>query len=412
MDTFQLLALALSSVRRNALRSILTILGIVIGVAAVIALVSFGQSYQNYVESQFQGIGASTLFVGSTNPSGRNANLIKRKPLTMDDYQAIADPQNVPDAVAVAPVMNTNATLVANSQSMSLGVTGTIPDYAVARSQQVSSGRFITASDLTTGSMVAVIGTGVVQQLFPSGAALGELMRINNQSFTVIGILQSNSGGGGAGDRVVIVPITTFQQRLAPADDRTASGDYQLSQILVQTSGPDAVNQAKIDIGAVLFKQHQIQYVGEEDYNIFSQSTILDTLESVLSIVTLFLGMIAGISLLVGGIGVMNIMMVSVTERTREIGLRKAVGAKYGNLLLQFLFESVTLCLIGGFLGVALGGVVTVIGSNFLPTLRLSISVPAIILSVAVSTAIGVFFGLYPANRAALMKPIEALRYE
>src|SRR5689334_7040554 len=249
MSPFELIRLALSALIQNRLRSLLTILGIVIGVAAVIALVSFGQSYQNYVESQFQGIGASTLFVGSTNPSGRNANLIKRKPLTMDDYQAIANLQNVPDAVAVAPVMNLNATLVANNQTMSLGVTGTIPDYAVARSQQVSTGRFITASDLTTGSMVAVIGTGVVQQLFPSGAALGELMRINNQSFTVVGILQSNSGGGGAGDRVVIIPITTFQQRLAPADDRTASGDYQLSQILVETTGPDTVNQAKTDIG-------------------------------------------------------------------------------------------------------------------------------------------------------------------
>ncbi len=413
MSLIELLRLALFSLVHNRLRSILTILGIVIGVAAVVALVSFGQSYQNYVLSQFQGIGANTLTISSTNPSGPNAKTLKVRPLTMKDAEAIANPAYVSSVMAVAPTFNVNATLVANSQSMSEGVTGSTASFEVVRDQTVSSGRFISESDVNTSSMVAVLGTGIVQKLFPNNPdPVGQVIRIDNLTFTVIGVLQARGGGGGNQDRTVVVPITTAQTRLGGDNARTSTGEYRVSQIALKTTSVEAINQTKADVSALLFDRHQIQYVGEEDFNVFTPGAILDTLDSILNLLTLFLGAIAGISLLVGGIGVMNIMMVTVTERTREIGLRKAVGARYVDLLIQFLLESVALCLLGGFLGVALGWCVTVIGGVLLPTLKLAISSQAIILAVSVSTAIGLFFGLYPASRAAVLSPIEALRYE
>jgi len=407
MSMYELVKLALTALIRNRLRSILTVLGIVIGVAAVVALVSFGTSYQTYVNSQFSGIGASSLFISSTNPKG-----VKAKPLTMGDAQAIANPQNVGGVEAVAPVFNTSGTLVANSTSMSQSITGTTEAYATVRSQSVSSGRFVTITDVNNQSMVAVIGSAIVTKLFPDGNAVGQPMKINGQLFTVVGVLQSTGGGQGNQDRVVIVPITTAQIRLGGDSARTPTGEYRVAQVILKTSSTALVNAAKADITALMTARHQIQYVGQEDFNVFSQGAIQNTLDNVLGLLTLFLGMIAGISLLVGGIGVMNIMLVSVTERTREIGLRKALGANYSDLLLQFLIESVSLCILGGLLGVALGVAVALIGGLLLPTFPIAVSIPAIVLAVAVSTAIGVFFGLYPASRAALMKPIEALRHE
>ncbi|HVO44045.1 MAG TPA: ABC transporter permease [Aggregatilineales bacterium] len=413
MNLFEMLRLAFSSLILNRLRSMLTILGIVIGVAAVVALVSFGQSYQAYVDSQFQGIGANTLFVSSTNPTGPNANLIKPQPLTLGDYQAIADPQQVGGVLVAAPSFNVGGTLSANSQSMSQEITGTTPAYEAAQNYTVASGRFLTDNDVSTSTMVVVLGPATAQKLFPNGLdPLGQPVLINNQIFSVVGVLQSKGGGNGFQDRSAIVPLTTAQDRLGGANARTASGEYRVSEILVKTESVDVIPQVQADITAVLSARHQIKYVGLEDFRTFTPSAILNSLNSVLSLLTLFLGMIAGISLLVGGIGVMNIMLVSVTERTREIGLRKAVGATYSDLLSQFLIESVTLCLIGGLLGVILGAAVAIFGGTLLPTLKLSVSGPAVILAVGVSSAIGIFFGLYPASRAAMLKPIEALRYE
>jgi putative ABC transport system permease protein len=413
MSLFELLRLALSSLIRNRLRSLLTILGIVIGVAAVVALVSFGQSYQSYVDSQFQGIGANTLFVSASTPTGPNAKLIKPQPLTMGDFQAVADPESVSGLMIAAPVFNVGSTLVANSTSMSQEVTGTIPAYAAVQNYQVSTGRFLNANDINTSTMVAVIGTGIVQKFLPNGLdPIGQPIRINDLIFTVVGVLQSKGGGGGFQDRVTIVPITTAQTRLGGDAARTSTGEYRVSQISLKVTDAKAIPQAQTDVTTILSARHHVQYVGEEDFRVFTQGAILNTLDSVLGLLTLFLAMIAGISLLVGGIGVMNIMMVSVTERTREIGLRKAVGAKYADLLMQFLIESVLLCLTGGLLGVALGSGVALIGGTLLPTLKVSVSAPAVVLAVGVSSAIGVFFGLYPASRAAALSPIAALRSE
>jgi len=407
MSIFELFRLAFGSLIINRTRSFLTVLGIVIGVAAVVALVSFGSSYQTYVDSQFQALGASSLFVSSSNPKG-----VKAKPLTMADAQAIANPQNVSGVALVTPVFNVSATIYANSQSMSQSITGTTDNYLEVRNQSVTTGRFLTTTDVSASSMVAVIGTAIVQKLYPSGDAVGQTMRINALTFTVIGVLQSSGGGQGNQDKVVIIPITTAQIRLGGDTAKTSTGEYRVSQIMVKATSNTTVNAARDDINALLTVRHQIQYVGQEDFNVFSQGAIQNTLDSILGLLTAFLGMIAGISLLVGGIGVMNIMLVSVTERTREIGLRKAVGATYNNLLYQFLIESVTLCVGGGLLGVALGAALVVIGGILLPTLKPELSIPAVILAVGVSSAIGMFFGLYPASRAAVLKPIEALRYE
>src|SRR5258708_3480604 len=413
MSTFEIVRIALTSLLQNRLRSMLTVLGIVIGVGAVVALVSFGQSYQNYVDSQFQGIGASTLFIMSANPNGPNSQLVTVKPLTMGDAQALADPQNVTGVASMAPVYEVVGTLIANENSMSLDVTGTTDAYADVRNFSVTSGRFLNTNDVNTGTMDVVLGTAVVQKLFPNGAnPVGQAIRINSQTFTVIGVLQSKGGGFGNQDRIAVIPISTAQQRLGGTSARAPDGEYTISQIMLKTSSADIVPQAQADITRVLSARHQIRYVGLEDFRVFTQGAILTSLNSVLTMLTLFLGMIAGISLIVGGIGVMNIMLVSVTERTIEIGLRKALGAQYSDVLIQFLIESGTLCLLGGLLGVGLRAILAVIGGALLPTLKLSLSVPAIFLALGVSSAIGIFFGLYPASRAAVLKPIEALHYE
>ncbi|HLY26563.1 MAG TPA: ABC transporter permease [Aggregatilineales bacterium] len=413
MSTFELLRLAIDALFHNRLRSFLTILGIVIGVGAVVALVSFGQSYQSYVDSQFQGLGASTLFIGSTNPNGRNSQLVTVKPLTMGDYEAIANPQEVSGLMAVAPSFNVSGTLVADNNSVSQEVNGTTDSYAVVQNKQVASGRFITADDVTTSNMVVVLGPATAQQLYPNTTNwVGQPVRINGQVFTIIGVMASTGGGFGFQDRAAMVPISTAQLRLGGASARAPDGEYVVSEIMARAASADQVASAQTDITALLDARHQIRYSGLEDFNVFTPGGILTNLNNVLSILTLFLSLIAGISLLVGGIGVMNIMLVSVRERTREIGLRKAVGARYTDLLSQFLFESITLSLIGGLLGIALGGGLAMIGGTLLPNVKMSISVPAIFIAVIVSSSIGLFFGLYPASRAAVLNPIEALRYE
>lgn len=415
MRILESLRVALTALGANRLRSILTMLGIVIGVAAVLALVSFGQGFQNFVNNAFQSLGSNLVVIFPSAPGGPNARLIKAKPLTLDDAQAIANPFNVSGVAAVAPVYNVNARVVNDGNSLMLQVNGVTVPWQQVRDWPVSEGRFIENSDLTTSAHVAVLGAATAQKLFDQGLdPVGQSVRINNIPFEVIGILVEKGGGAGSGnvDQVVLVPLTTAQKQLADSTARTASGSYTASMIFARAASTADMQPVSNQVRQLLSQRHKVQYAGEEDFQVISAEQILLALNSITGLLTVFLGLIAGISLLVGGIGVMNIMLVSVTERTREIGLRKAVGARYSDLMLQFLIESIALSVGGGLLGIGLGASMAFLAGQLVPQLSITLTLPSILLATGVSTAIGLFFGLYPASRAASLNPIEALRYE
>jgi putative ABC transport system permease protein len=415
MNILEAFRLALTGLLSNRLRSILTMLGIIIGVSAVIALVSFGQGIQNYIVNTFQSLGSNLMFVLPMTPSGPNAKTIKAKPLTMDDAKAIANPLEVSGVAAVAPIYSIYATVVVNKNSMVLQVGGSTPEWQVAREWYPSQGRFIEDGDVSTSAHVVVLGSSAVKKLFdPGDEPVGQDVRINNIPFRVIGVLETKGGGGGLADpdQIAIVPITTALTRLGDARARTSSGAYAVSAIVVKTISDKDTTPTKKAIERLLLDRHNVEYRGDEDFQVITSDQILSIFGNITGLLTAFLSLIAGISLIVGGIGVMNIMLVSVTERTREIGLRKAVGARYLDLMLQFLIESVMLSVIGGMIGILLGALVAFVATRAIPSLSLSLTLPAVLLATGVSTAIGIFFGIYPASRAASMNPIEALRYE
>lgn len=415
MSFYESLRVAMLALAANKLRSSLTMLGIIIGVSAVIALLSIGRGVEKFFIEQFTSLGTNLLYIvpgqlndGPPTEQGRDLGV-----LTLDDSYAIANSLRVPDVMAVAPEVSGAAVVSRESNEMDVSVSGVTASYQDALAGEAAIGTFISDADVQEHSRVVVIGSDVLGELFgPNEEPLDQTIRVNNIVFRVIGVMEERGAGvGGANlDATIFIPLTTVQDRLFRR--RTVSGDYQVSLIYAAVRTEDRMGAAQDQIAELLRERHNIAFQGEDDFVIINQSDLISIFGDILGLFTLFLSAIAFISLVVGGIGIMNIMLVSVTERTREIGLRKAVGAKRRNVLGQFLIEAVTLALIGGVLGIMLGGGGAIFATSFVDNFRAVVGIDAIILAVLFSMAVGLFFGIYPAYRASRLNPIDALRYE
>ena len=418
MNLAETLRIALGSLTSNKMRSALTMLGIIIGVGAVIALMSVGQGAQASVTNQINSMGTNLLFVspGSTSSSGVRTAAGSAQTLTYQDAEAIA--ADVPQVTAVAPESSYFGQVIAGGNNANTRITGVTPDYESVRNFHVSDGEFITQSQLDSASMVVLLGSNVATTIFPDGNAVGQTVSVgfaNNtrMQFKVTGVLESKgSQAMGNQDDTILIPLTTMQKKVKVS--RTTSGGLTVSTINVQLSSADksVMSAAVQNIGALLRQRHNVT---QDDFTVQSQEDMLSTATQVTGVMTALLGAIAGISLLVGGIGIMNIMLVSVTERTREIGIRKAIGAKRRDILTQFLVESVVVSIAGGVIGILIGvGLALLLSGMSIGGQKMQtvVSMSAIVMAFGVSTAIGVFFGAYPANRAASLNPIDALRYE
>ncbi len=409
---FENVRIALVGLASNKLRAALTMLGITIGVAAVIVLVSVGQAIDGFIRGEFEGIGSNLVYA-----FGEQDGFNRPAPMTQSDVDAISDPYRVPEAVLIMPELLLPArSVIVEGTEESIQVVGITPDYPTLMGREVVAGRFFDESEQEGAARVAVITKKVIDSLFPDSNPLGQTMRIANVRFTVIGVLNeegSNFGGPNNDlDDIIVVPITTALTRLS--GERVISGNRPISMIVVAARDSSSVDLAAQQIRQTLREERGITFRDEDDFSVVTQGELLDSFSVVTALLTLFLGVIAGISLLVGGIGIMNIMLVTVTERTREIGLRKAVGAQRRDIVLQFLVESVILALSGGGIGVLLAWLATqgAAAAPGLEDLHISVQASSVILATFISAAIGVFFGLYPANRAAALNPIDALRYE
>ena len=397
--------IALEGLKANKLRSVLTMLGIIIGVGAVIAMVSLGMGVQAKVRSQIASLGSNLLIVlpGGTTSSGARMSFGTGARLTYEDAEAIA--RTIPNVAAIAPSVSRSYQVVYGNQNWTTNVEGTTIDFMTIRNFNLMEGSAFSERDFETKARVAVIGKTVAESLFYGDSPIGRTIRINKSPFRVIGVLEGKgqSAGGQDQDDIIYIPLKTAQQRMM--------GITYVQRISVQAKNEESVNQVLADVTELLRMRHRIKPGEENDFSVRNLSALMETAEETTGTITLLLGFIAAISLLVGGIGIMNIMLVSVTERTREIGIRKALGATYNNILLQFLIESIVIGVLGGILGIGLGIVSSYIISNFAEWDTI-ISIGAIFLAFGFSVAIGLFFGIYPARKAALLDPIEALRYE
>lgn len=417
MNLIESVRIALRALAANKLRSVLTMLGIIIGVGAVIALMSVGQGVQKLVTEQLQSAGSNLVIVipGSLqdNQQGGPRRVRPRQPLTNGDWRAINDPFQVTDVIAAVPEADGGADVSRGRVTLRLSITGTTPDFAFVRNYRVAMGRFLSEEDLAGSARVAALGSRVARQLFAEDEyPLEQTIKINGIPFRVIGVMEEKGGGGfGSFDNLVYVPLTTAQERLFPYL-RSPTGEPTLSLILVKVVSEDRLKDVVRQIEELLRQRHGITYLDEDDFTVINQADILDIFGSITGVLTTFLGGIAAISLLVGGIGIMNIMLVSVTERTREIGLRKAVGAKRRDILTQFLVEAMVLSLIGGFIGMLLGFAGAQGLASLSEDLEAVVTVQAVVLATGFSALVGLFFGIYPALRAAQLHPIDALRYE
>ena len=397
--------MALTSLKDNKVRSLLTMLGIIIGVAAVITLVSIGMGVKERVESNLSSLGSNMIMVspGNVSASGVRGAAGSNQTLTLKDAQAIE--KSVDGVRAVAPIVNGSANMVVGNQNWISSMAGATPEYAIVQDRAVAEGSFITDRHLAGRERVAVLGQTVVENLFGESQAIGRTVRINDAPFRVIGILEEKgqSGMGQDQDDTVIIPITTAQERML--------GITHINRISIQGENTDVLAQIQADVTELLRQRHEITADKEDDFNVRNMTEMINAMNDTTTTITMLLGITAAISLLVGGIGIMNIMLVSVTERTREIGIRKSLGAKYNDIRNQFLIEASVICLVGGAIGIIFG----IIASEVISALagwNTYIAPWSILLSFGFSLAIGVFFGFYPARKAAKLDPIEALRYE
>jgi putative ABC transport system permease protein len=386
----------------------LTILGIVIGVAAVIAMLAVGTGAQDTILGSISGIGTNLLFVFDSNFT---QDIRNEQPLTMADAAAIGDVFQAPHVQAIAPVVNGSVSVNFSGETVNVELFGVTPEFELVRNYGLLEGSFITEDHVNGRASVALIGPEVADKLFDRRTLItGETIRIEGQPFRIIGILESKGGGSfGSQDNVILVPLTTARLRLVNRER-----DH-IDVLYVQAVDARSVPLASEEIAQILRTRHRTD-LGADDFTIFTQQDFLSLAGTITNVLTIFLGGIAAISLLVGGIGIMNIMLVSVTERTKEIGLRKAVGARKADILIQFLTESSLLSMIGGIIGIIFGWLISFAvgqfaaasGTPFTP----NVSPSSILLATVFSTAVGLFFGIYPASRAANLEPVEALRYE
>ncbi|MEM1278893.1 MAG: ABC transporter permease [Cyanobacteria bacterium P01_H01_bin.152] len=405
MDLGESLRMAVKTLTVNKLRSSLTMLGIVIGNASVIAMVGIGEGAQRYVNDQLQDLGPNVLFIAPGNRETRElGGLDIPRTLVVADAQAIAE--QVPSVVGVAPEYSTRNLITFRNRNTNTSVVGTNEQFLKVRSFEIAQGRFIAELDLKRRSQVAVLGASLAKRLFDATSPIGQSIRINGTSFEVVGVMaQKGSNLGLSYDDAAILPITTQASRLVGR--RQSPYGIEVSFISVSTADRESMGTAEFQITNLLRLRHNIR--GENDFFIESQDTLLSIAETITGALTIMLAAIAGISLLVGGIGIMNIMLVSVRERTQEIGLRKAIGASQQDILTQFLIEAVILSIAGGLVGTGLGlsGIVLI---GALTPFEASVSGVAIAIAVGVSGGIGLFFGVFPARQAAKLDPIVALR--
>ncbi|HSZ04655.1 MAG TPA: ABC transporter permease [Solirubrobacteraceae bacterium] len=402
----EMLRIAWGGITANKLRSGLTILGMTIGVASVIVLIAVGNGSSKAVQSTIQSLGTNVLVVQASGGfrGGARASTAETVSLTKADAEALQSSSLAPDVKSASPVVDASGvTLVYNGTSFEpSSFVGTTPSYLTAHTYKLAEGSSFTAEDVSKHRRVAVIGQEVVQELFAGASAVGQNMKVNGSNYEVVGVLAKKGTNGTTNeDDVVMAPITTVQDQL--------TGVGPIDSITVQAKSESSLNAAEAEVTTILEERHKIKDTAEPGFSVLNQGSLLETSSSTSSVFTTLLGEVAAISLLVGGIGVMNIMLVSVTERTREIGIRKAVGARRSDILTQFLTEAVLVSVFGGITGVLVG----VIGSQFeIAGVHPEIATYSIFLAFGAALASGLFFGTYPAARAASLRPIEALRFE
>ena len=408
MTTKDIIHETVSALTANKVRTSLTMLGIIIGISSVITMVSIGQGAQSSIQSSIQSIGSNLIIVspGATRSFGYGASSGRgaAKTLKVDDVTAIS--QEVQNIGALSPEISSRYQVTAKGTNSNTTVTGVEPAYATVHNVTVNDGEFISDQDISSRSKVAVIGPTTSDDLFGTGAeAVGQTIRVNGMEFKVVGVTKSKGGTGfGNQDDMVYIPFTSAQLFLL--------GDSTyVTSLSISATDSTVMTQVQADITSLLLTRHKISNPTNADFNVLNQADIVSAASSVTGIFTILLGAVAGISLVVGGIGIMNMMLTTVTERTREIGLRKAIGAKAHDINIQFLTEAVALTVIGGTIGVILGWLVCY-GITYFGILATQISLNSILLAFGVSAAIGIIFGYYPARRASKLNPIEALRYE